>query len=122
MRILFTKYKKAFDNFDANGIASNYKIPCSVSDADGSLVFDNKEGLIDKFSSNCKFLHSMGYVGSEFNILSEMSMGSNAKSLNIGWRVNLKSNIVEFRCLYVCHLEEEQWKIFSANVYDVSFD
>lgn len=122
MEALFNNYKQAFDEFDAVRIASHYRLPCAVSDADGVLVFDNKDALIDKFRSNCKSMRAMGYVRSEFNILSELPMGSNTTAVNIGWRVQLERGDIEFRCLYICHYSEQHWQIFSANVFEGSFD
>lgn len=118
---LFKQYTAAFDSFDATAIAGLYVLPCSASDGDGANVFSDRNSLTQKFRDNCSSMKSMGYTHSHFSILSTFDMGDAAKAVNIGWRIFTANGEVEFRCLYVCHRIDNQWLIFSANVYQGSF-
>ena len=119
---LFQNYSRAFDSLIASRIVALYTLPCSTSDGDGSNVFTDKESLTNKFEENFKSMKSMGYQSSDFNILSEISMGETAKAVNIGWRVSTEHGEIEFRSLYICHREKDNWLIFSANVYEGKFN
>lgn len=118
---LFKKYRGGFDSLSALQISNLYTLPCSTSDGDGVNVFSKRKSLINKFEKNCLSMKAMGYKSSSFNILSEIEMGASAKAVNIGWRVHFFENDIEFRCLYICHEINNQWLIFSANVYEGSF-
>ena len=119
---LFRNYSRAFDSLNASRIAALYTLPCSTSDGDGLKVFVDEESLANKFEENCSAMKVMGYRSSEFNILSEINMGEFVTAVNVGWRVGTEKGEIEFRSMYVCHKENDSWLIFSANVYDGTFN
>lgn len=118
---LFQKYSEAFDSFDPEAIVSLYKLPCATLDGDGVNVFSSKERLIEKFEKNCEAMKAMGYQGSEFNVHHTQNLGENAKAITLGWRIHLEKDKMEFRTHYICHKENNQWFVFSANVYEGGF-
>ena len=119
---LFINYRGSFDALDSVLISENYRLPCSISDADGCQVFTDRAALLNKFSANSETMKSMTYKSSEFNILNLDEMGDSAQAATIGWRVQLADDVIEFRCLYICHFVDNRWKIFNANVYTGAFE
>lgn len=122
MEKLFQKYTDAFDSLDAKNIADLYMLPCSTSDGDGVNVFTTHESLVKKFTKNCESMVSMEYSNSQFNILDTIEMGDLSKTAIVGWRVYFQGAEIEFRALYICHKLNEEWRVFSANVYAGSFN
>ena len=113
----FISYKRAFDQFNPENIASHYKLPCIISDLNGFNSYDSLDRLVAKFTVNCKSMKDMGYCGSEFSMGEIKALGSDSVSVDIGWRVKLLTEPYDFRTLYLCRQESESWKIFSAVVY-----
>ncbi|WP_088328992.1 hypothetical protein [Lacimicrobium sp. SS2-24] len=120
MEELFIKYAAAFDAFDPEKIASLYRLPCAVSDADGVQTFTDKAALIKKFFANCKAMRGFGYQKAQFNILEKQQLGKKKVAVTIGWRIMTVGSHIDFRTLYICHQIENAWYIFSANVYEGS--
>ncbi len=114
---LFTAYTDAFDKFDAHAIANQYCLPCAISDADGNLTFTEHSALVEKFEKNCDAMKEMGYHSASFEIQSDKRLGDNARAVDIKWTIHTRSQKIPFRTLYICHLTEHGWRIFSANVY-----
>jgi hypothetical protein len=121
MNDFFNAYANAFDSLDPKAIASLYQLPCAISDGDGTQVFSASNALIDKFSSNCYVLRTLGYKETKFTILAEQSLGQSAKAVTLGWQVKLESGEMAFRAHYVCHLQQDHWRIFSVTVFSGSF-
>lgn len=121
MNEFFREYTNAFDALDANEIASLYRIPCAISDADGDQVFSDKSALIKKFEANCKALRELGYQGAQFNIIEQQQLEQDKKSVTIGWRIETAVSNIEARTLYICHKINGSWCIFSTNVYSGGF-
>jgi hypothetical protein len=117
MNDFFNEYARAFDSLQADAIASLYLLPCAISDGDGTQVFSSNSGLIEKFSSNCNALQTMGYKAAKFTILTEQSLGQSAKAVTLGWQVKLANGQMEFRAHYVCQLQQNVWRIFSVQVF-----
>lgn len=122
MEELFDKYTAAFDALDASKIANLYTLPCATSDGDGQAVYDSESILIDKFNNNCEVMSATGYIRSTYNILTLEQLGSNACAVTLGWKTLTKNNEFEFRGHYVCHKINEQWKIFTAQVFQGAFE
>jgi predicted RND superfamily exporter protein len=121
MEELFNKYTEAFDAFDPEAIANLYRLPCAISDADGVQAFASKSDLVKKFASNCESMRDFGYQHAQFNILQQQPLGQDKVATTIGWRINTRSSSIDFRTLYICHLVDSKWFVFSANVYQGSF-
>jgi hypothetical protein len=121
MNNFFSEYARAFDSLQANAIASLYQLPCAISDGDGTQVFSSNSSLIEKFSLNCNALQTMGYKAAKFTILTEQSLGLLAKAVTLGWQVKLANGKMEFRAHYVCQFQQDNWRIFSVNVFPGSF-
>ena len=122
MKQLFDKYTAAFDALKASEIAKLYKLPCATSDGDGQAVFTTESSLIDKFDANCNTMIAMGYSHSQYNIINQEMLGEGACAVTIGWKVFTKSAPIEFRSHYVCHKVDDQWKIFTAQVFSGTFN
>ncbi|MCW8091998.1 hypothetical protein [Alteromonas sp. ASW11-130] len=121
MEELFRNYTAAFDALNGNAIASLYRLPCAISDADGVQTYTEKSALVAKFSANCKTMESIGYQKALFNILDRQELSSEEMVVNIAWRVVTGRSNIDFRSLYLCHQINHAWLIFSANVYQGSF-
>jgi hypothetical protein len=121
MEELFQKYTAAFDKLSPDAIASLYRLPCAISDADGVQTYTDKSELVSKFSANCEAMKSFGYKNAQFNILDKQPLSKKEMAVNIGWRVITTSSNIDFRTLYICHQVNHAWLIFSANVYQGSF-
>ena len=119
---LFEQYQMSFDALDATKIASLYHLPCAVSDGDGQAVFTSIEQLTEKFEANCKAMSAMEYSHSEFKIVDEKPMGGAAIGVTIAWKVFTKTSDIQFRAFYVCHNVAGQWKIFTVQVFQGTFD
>ena len=117
----FKSYKQAFDQFNPESIASHYKLPCIISDLNGFNSYNSLDRLVAKFSINCKSMKDMGYCGSELLMGDIKKLGIDTVSVDIGWRVQLATGPYDFRTLYLCHQENENWQIFSAVVYAGDF-
>lgn len=116
---LFKSYQKAFKQFDPKAIASHYKIPCLISDVDGQQCFAKLDALTDKFAGSCNKMQEMGYIDSEFSICDIKTLSKNLVSVDMGWRTQFETEPYEFRTLYLCSFENDNWLIFSAVVYNV---
>ena len=121
MEEFFKKYTEAFDALNSEAIANLYRLPCAISDADGTQIFTNRSALIEKFALNCKSMLNFGYQRAQFKIVQEQPLGQDKVSVTIAWRVNTANANIDFRTLYICHLIDNKWFIFSANVYQGSF-
>ena len=121
MEELFKKYTEAFDAFNSEVIASLYRLPCAISDADGTQTFTDRPALIEKFALNCESMRNFGYQHAQFKIMQEQPLGQDKVAVTTAWRVNAGNSNIDFRTLYVCHFIDNKWFIFSANVYQGSF-
>jgi hypothetical protein len=121
MEELLNNYAAAFDKLNPELIASLYRLPCAISDADGVQTFTDKATLVSKFDKNCEALHKLGYQQAKFNILSSEQLGNHELLVHVGWRVSTGSTDIDFRTLYICHQIEQRWLLFSSNVYPGSF-
>lgn len=118
---LLRRYTAAFDAFDPSAIASLYRFPCAVSDADGIQTYQAETKLVEKFAANCAAMRDLGYHGADFNILDTEALGTDQCSVTVGWRIKTTGSDIEFRTLYICHCVNNAWRIFNANVYPGSF-
>ena len=121
MEEFFIKYKAAFDALDPEFIASLYRLPCAISDADGVQTFTDNASLIGKFERNCEAMRNFGYQQAKFNIISHNQLAKNEILVDVGWRVVTTDTNIDFRTLYICHKIDHAWFIFSANVYPGGF-
>jgi hypothetical protein len=122
MEELLNNYAAAFDRLDPELIASLYRLPCAISDADGVQTFTDSPTLVSKFSKNCEALRKLGYQRAKFTILSSEQLGINELLVHVGWRVSTGSSDIDFRALYIGHKIEHRWFLFSANVYPGGFN
>lgn len=122
MEQLFSDYATAFDALNPELIASLYRLPCAISDADGVQVFTDRPTLVSKFSKNCQTLRQLGYQRAKFTILSVEQLVNNELLVHVGWRVTTDNADIDFRTLYICHQIEQRWFLFSANVYPGCFN
>ncbi|MBL4660216.1 MAG: hypothetical protein JKY19_07655 [Alcanivoracaceae bacterium] len=113
----FKSYKQAFDQFNSENIALHYKLPCIILDLNGFNSYNSLDRLVAKFSINCKSMKDMAYCGSELLMGEIKPLTTHTVSVDIGWRVKLATGPYDFRTLYLCHQENENWQIFSAVVY-----
>lgn len=121
MEELFKKYTAAFDSFNPEEIADLYRLPCAISDADGAQTFTNRSDLIKKFKDNCQAMRNFGYQYARFNILQHQALGQGKIAVTIGWRIKTETSDIDFRTLYICHFVNQDWLVFSANVYEGGF-
>ena len=121
MEEFFKTYTEAFDALNSEAIANLYRLPCAISDADGTQTFTDRPALIKKFALNCESMRSFGYQCAQFKVIQEQPLGQDKVAVTVAWRVNAGSSNIDFRTLYVCHFIGEKWCIFSANVYQGSF-
>ena len=114
---LFERYTDAFNDLNANAIADCYLLPCAIVDADGTQVFIESVSLVNKFEKNCADMKKMQYQSASFEILDSVKMGVTAEAVNIQWHIKTTQNTIFFNSLYICHLIDGEWRLFSANVY-----
>ncbi|MBU2978808.1 ketosteroid isomerase family protein [Alteromonas sp. C1M14] len=121
MEEFFKKYTEAFDALNSEAIANLYRLPCAISDADGTLTFTERSALIKKFALNCESMRNFSYQSAQFKIMQEQTLGQDKVAVTVAWRVNAGNSNIDFHTLYVCHFIDNKWFIFSANVYQGSF-
>lgn len=121
MEELFNKYTEAFNAFEPEAIASLYRLPCAISDADGVQTFTQRTALVAKFALNCESMRNFGYQHAQFTILEQHALGKDKVAATVGWRVAVNDSNVDFRTLYICHFVDHKWLVFNANVYQGSF-
>lgn len=109
MEELLSDYEAAFDKLDPNLIASLYRLPCAISNADGVQTFKDRPHLVSKFSKNCDVLQKLNYQQAKFNILSSEQLNNKDLLVHVGWRVIASNSDIEFRTLYICHQIEQRW-------------
>ena len=114
---LFEQYVRAFEEFDAAAIADCYAIPCSIVDGDGKQVYGERDPLLKKLEKTCLDMKTMGIQAWSFEILDRIELGVSGVAVNIQWTAHMAGKNLVFNSLYVCHLNESNWQIFSANVY-----
>ena len=122
MKELFKQYTAAFDAFNPDAIAKLYRLPCAISDVDGVQTFTDKTALTAKFAANCENMKNFGYLNAHFNILQEQMLSPNEVVVHVGWRIVTPDSNIDFRTLYICHKLDDAWLIYSANVYEGSFE
>jgi ketosteroid isomerase-like protein len=121
MEELFNKYTEAFNAFDPQAIASLYRLPCAISDADGVQTFTQRAALVKKFTSNCESMRNVGYQHAQFSLLEQHALGDDKVAATVAWRVVIDDSNVDFRTLYICHFVDNEWLVFNANVYQGTF-
>ena len=121
MEEFFKKYTEAFDALNSEAIANLYRLPCAISDADGTQTFTDRPALIEKFALNCKSMRNFGYKRAQFKIMQEQPLGQDKVSVTVAWRIDTANANIDFRTLYICHFIDNKWFTFSANVYQGSF-
>ena len=114
---LFERYVTAFEAFDSAAIADCYAIPCSIVDGDGKQIYVEREPLLKKLEKTCLDMKTMEIQAWSFEILDRIQLGAGGVAVNIQWTAHKESKNLVFSSLYVCHLNESNWQIFSANVY-----
>lgn len=114
---LLDNYTAAFDALDSEKIASQYTLPCAISDGDGNKVFDTYEQLKAKFERNCFAMKEMGYRRAKYQIINDEPLGQQSRAITVSWVVVTEHQQIEFCCHYVCHSIGNEWKFFVANVY-----
>ena len=122
IKSLFDSYNNAFDTRDHVKITALYTLPCATSDGDGQHVFRTEREVLEKFKTVCLNMKTMGCLHSEYKILKQESLGDKACAVTLGWKVHTENNAIEFRAHYICHKVEGQWKIFSAQVFNGTFE
>lgn len=118
---LLNDYSAAFLALDANMIAKLYRLPCAIVDADGTQVFHDYNSLYAKFAANCVQLQQLGVSLVQFQIVAINTLSDTQACVHVAWRVSLADANIDFRTLYICHQQKQQWQIFSANVYPGAF-
>ncbi|MEM0911187.1 MAG: hypothetical protein AAGJ37_09445 [Pseudomonadota bacterium] len=118
----FKKYVKAWDSFDADSIATFYRLPCAISDSDGVRTYSDAAELRKKFEKNYNDMYGFGYKSARFNILNQSNLSQDQVAITVGWRIKTETQKLEFRTLYICHLLNDAWLIVSANIYPESFE
>lgn len=66
-------------------------------------------------------MRNLGYQYAQFKVLQQKTLGQDKVAATIAWRVNTGNSNIDFHTLYICHLVDSEWLIFSANVYQGSF-
>lgn len=122
MEELFQKYAAAWDAFDPEAIASLYRLHCAIADSDGVQTYTDKTELVNKLSKNCRDMSKIGYKQAKFNILNQQKLDVGQVAVTIGWLIEIETQNIEFRTLYICHKTQQTWFVFSANVYQGSFE
>lgn len=122
MNTFFEQYQAAFDDLDAEKITSFYSLPCAISDGDGKAVYDSLPQLTEKFAANCNALVAMEYSHCELKIISEQALGEGACGVTVAWKAVTKTSEIPFRAFYICHKDNEKWRIFSVQVFSGAFD
>ncbi|MDB2331153.1 ketosteroid isomerase family protein [Alteromonas sp.] len=97
MEELFNKYTEAFNAFEPEAIASLYRLPCAISDADGVQTFTERTALVAKFALNCESMRNFGYQHAQFTILEQQALGKDKVAATVGWRVTVNDSNVDFR-------------------------
>lgn len=114
---LLNDYSAAFLALDASAITKLYHLPCAIVDADGTQVFQDNNSLYTKFAANCVQLQQLGLSQVQFQIIAIDTLSDTQACMHVAWRVSLTHADIDFRTLYICHQQQQQWQIFSTNVY-----
>lgn len=115
---LFNSYLSAYGAGDSARIAEHYTLPRSILDANGPQVFVSAVELEEKLETYLAYFAAADYRGAEFSQGSFEHLGDRAARVDLGWRVFIKPEPVEYRTSYVLQMERSNWRIFSATVYD----
>jgi hypothetical protein len=122
LREFFESYRDSWNEFSGEAIASHYRIPTKIIDMDGLHTYVQSEDLAEKFQSNCQMYQKLGYAGASFIVGSYISNGDSAATIDIGWRVMLGGEYLDFRTTYMCALISGQWLIVSSVAYDSPYN
>ena len=86
---LYMDYIHAFENKDYDSIANVFRTPFFVSSPSGTIIFENREELIEGFSQLRGSLDVDGYVGSKLNSLDFTSLAETSGTLLVDFhRIN----------------------------------
>lgn len=122
LRNFIESYRDGWNELSGAVIASHYRIPATILDMDGLQTYVQSEDVTEKFQSNCQTYRKLGYAGATFTVGAYISNGDSAATIDIGWRVALGGEYLDFRTTYMCALVAGQWLILSAVAYDGSYN
>lgn len=113
----FSSYQRAWDRLQGDEIASHYSARPNILDGDGFCAYAGVEELVAKFEANCEAFRQRGYRGSSFTIEYCSCSGEFSAVADLAWSIHFTSEVVDFRTTYMCVLEQGNWSVISAVVY-----
>ncbi len=122
LKALFESYRDGWNAFDSKAIAAHYRIPATILDMDGLQTYTSTNLLARKFEANCQTYRKLGYEGAYFRVGAYIANGAEAATVDLGWRIILGDEQLDFRTTYLCALVARRWRIVSAVAYDGGYD
>ena len=117
---LYMDYIQAFENKDYDSIANVCRTPFFASSPSGTIIFGNREELMEGFSLLRGSLDVDGYVGSKLNSLDFTSLAETSGTLLVDFhRINQEGNpYFHGKALYIFQREVSKTEIIGIVVLD----
>ena len=117
---LYMDYIQAFENKDYDSIANVCRTPFFVSSPSGTIIFGNREELMEAFSLLRGSLDVDGYVGSKLNNLDFTSLAETSGTLLVDFhRINQEGGAYfHGKALYIFQRDASRTGIIGIIVLD----
>ena len=120
--VLFKRYIKAFERFDASLALSCYKVPCSLSTPDDLKVLTSTATLVDEFSAIFSQLKEFGFAHVAASKASYQIVDSNLVMVAVHWQFfdQNQTMFTDFTALYHVLTCEDELKITNVISHEAS--
>ena len=117
---IYMKYIQAFESKDYHSIAAICRTPFFASSPSGTIIFGNREELLEGFSTLRSSLDTDGYVGSQLNQIDFTSVAETAGTLLVDFhRLNHEgTRYFHGKALYIFQRRAKKTEIIGIVVLD----
>jgi ketosteroid isomerase-like protein len=115
----FARYAAAFDTFDADAIASFYRVPCLMVRSDGVFPCEDRERLVAMLRSRLAAHQAQGYERTTADALSANVVGDGLALVTVTWTIRFRDAAsMTFRNTYEVIRLEGRWSIIVSTTHD----
>lgn len=121
--LFFRDYASAFDDFDAERIASFFHFPCFMTDRERVVPYDNRSALVQNMRAVCAHHRNEGYGEATVTDIQVRPTAENLVFADVRWTVVHidGSPLWEWSLTYALADFGEGWKIVSTTAHEETF-
>lgn len=116
---LFAAYARAFDAFDAPGVAAFYHLPCLMVRAGTASLFDTHDALLKNMEDLFALHRQHNYGRAAFAAPHITDLGERLAIVTVSWTIHTQTGTVlwQFATTYNLLQTPDGWKILVATTH-----